>query len=168
MADNLKPLLKRIDDLSTTVFKLAGDKTKSVKPKDIEKNLNKAPLAELTLDLLLCLRNAKRFLEDQNKQIAETRNALKEQKMKIDEHDTSLEKEASSHTVMDEILTEIKENRKVMTNIQSNLEEKSERIATEATKVSSYAAILQKKNLQTMRKEKNMFRHNLNVLPNVW
>ena len=143
MTDKLKPLLKRIDDLCKPIFKLGGEK--GVKAKDIEKNYNKGPLSELAFDLLSCLYESKRQLEDLNRNVVKASSALKEQDHKIQELDASLEeKEAAEKSLLQEILTEVKNNGTKLEKINITVRENEEKIATEAGKVSSYAEILKK------------------------
>ena len=142
MADNLKPLLKRIDDISAPVFELDGQK--GVNVKHLEKGYNKDVLAKLAFALFSCLQDAKKLLEDQNKRIEKASRAIDEQQKKFDELDANLVKGSSKDDLMKDILFEVKENGRAIADINTNLEEKSERIVSEANKVSSYAEILKK------------------------
>ena len=141
--EKLKPLLKRIDDICTPILKLGGEK--GVRAKDLEKNYTKGPLAELAFELLSCLYDSKKHLDDQNMHIAKANAALKEQDRKINELDTSLEeKEGVQSSILNNILTEVKKNGDKITEIKECIAEKSQKLTAEAEKVSSYAQILQK------------------------
>ena len=59
--DKLKPLIKRIDELCTPIFKLGDEK--GVKSKDLEKKYTKQPLADLVFSLFSCLYYTKVQLE---------------------------------------------------------------------------------------------------------
>ena len=143
MADKLKPLLKRIDDLCRPIFKLGGDK--GVKAKDLEKHYNKGPLSEVAFDLFSCLYESKRQLEELNRHVVKASSALKEQDEKIHELDASLtEKENAEQSILQEILTEVKKNGAELTKIDTIVRENEQKIVTEAGKVSSYAEILRK------------------------
>ena len=143
MGDKLKPLLKRIDDLCTPIFKLGGEK--GVKAKDLEKNFNKGPLSELAFDLLSCLNETKRQLQEHDRHLAKATSAMKEQDSKIQALDTSLaEKESAEESTMAKVLTEVKKNGDCIADIKAAMEQNQEKIAEEATKVSSYAEILKK------------------------
>ncbi len=128
MVENLKEIFTRIDGLCKPIFKL-GD-GKGVTAKDIEKNFNKGPLVVLAFDLFSCLHDTKKILEDQSKHIAKL--------------DTSLDRESANHDLVKSILDEVKQNRKTIVEIKSSLEEKSEKIVTEDSKVSTFAEILKK------------------------
>jgi hypothetical protein len=58
MTEKVKPLIKRIEELSTPIFKLGNEK--GVKSKDLEKLYNKTPLAELASTLAEVLAEVKR------------------------------------------------------------------------------------------------------------
>ena len=138
MSDQVKTLLKRIDNLCIPILRLGGEKS-VIKPKDLEKNYNKGPLSELAFDLLSCLNDTKRHLEHQNRQLIDVERQLKEKQNRINE----LEVGNPKQTMMD-ILKEVKHNGEKIAEIKANLDEKSDRIANEASRVSSYAEILQK------------------------
>ena len=146
MAEKLKPLLKRIDELCTPIWKL-GSSEKGIKAKDLERHYNKTPLAEITLQLLACLRDTKKHLEDQNKHIMKATSALKEQENTITDLNASLsekDKDVASPSKIDEILKEIKENNKSINDLKASMDKRSEEIVSETKKVSSYAEILKK------------------------
>lgn len=136
MADNLKAQLKRIEGLCKPIFKLGGEK--GVNVKNLETSYKKDGLAKLAFDLFSCLHETKDILEDQNKRIVKATQ-------KINEVESSLiKKGCTNDSLMKNILAEVKEHSRSIADIKANLDEKSERIYLEATKVSSYAEMLKK------------------------
>lgn len=147
MTEKVKPLIKRIEELCTPIFKLGNEK--GVKSKDLEKHYNKTPLAELAFNLFACLYDTKKQLEDQNRQLAKATNALKEQDRKIQKLDTSLEEmentaAGAEQSTLAEVLAEVKKNGERITEMETKMKESQEKIVTETEKVSSYAEILKK------------------------
>ena len=145
MAHKIPTILKRIDDVCLPIFNLGGEK--GVKSKDIEKHYNKGPLADLAFELFSCLYDARRQLDDQNKNIMRATNALKEKERKIHELDNSLtekEVEIAEQSTINDLLLEVRKNRAQIAEISASLEQKSQSIASEAKKVSSYAEILKR------------------------
>ena len=147
MTEKVKPLIKRIEELCTPIFKLGNEK--GVKSKDLEKHYNKTPLAELAFNLFACLNDTKRQLEDQNRQLVKATNALKEQDRKIQKLDTSLEEmesTAAEQSTLAELLAEVKKNGERIAEMETKMKESQEKIVTETEKVSSYAEVLKKSN----------------------
>ena len=156
MADKLKPLLKRIDEICKPIFKLGGEK--GVKAKDFEKHYNKGPLSELAFDLFSCLYESKRQLEDLNRHVVKAASTLKEQDRRIHELDSSLEdKEHAEHSAINNIMAEVKKNGDHIVQIKAMIEENEGKLVTEAQKVSTYAEALQKTN--GVNKEKSTIQH---------
>ena len=149
MAENFRPILKKIDEVCKPIFELGGEK--GVAAKDLEKRYNKGPLSQLAYDLFSCLYDTKRQLTA----------VLKAQERKILELGTSLsekENEIIELSSLDDIMGEVKKNGDRIAELKEILEEKSERIVSEAKKVSSYADILQKSSCKTEKKQQG---HNL-------